>query len=123
LASSFLKKKTESWATTIARSPFSTTQSSWSLVNRRRRPRSTYSPKRFGFPPHSFEGSLASVFLETLVVVYSIGNLLLCCNSLVSLRFSCVCVPQEPCKGLVTWEYLIGPAACVTLVRMREEAH
>ena len=65
----FITIRATSRNTRITRSPPPTIQSSWSLENRRRRPRSTSSPKRFAFPPHMLEGPLASVpILESLVV-------------------------------------------------------
>jgi hypothetical protein len=56
------------WATKLPRSPPSSTQSSWSLGNRRRRHRSTTSPRRFTFPPHLLEGPVVSVSIGTLVL-------------------------------------------------------
>jgi hypothetical protein len=51
-----------SWATKITWSPTSTTQTSWCLENRRRRPQSTFSPKQSAFPPHLLEVPLLLVF-------------------------------------------------------------
>ena len=96
-------KNTFCWATKITRSPPSTTQIPCALENRRRRPRSTSSQKQFAFPPHFFEGPLASVPLwipSWFVLMYCCW--LLCCYRFGSIQFGCGCVSQEPCKGSVS---------------------